>query len=194
MSIDDIRSADEEPTRSEIGDEPPNDAVEGAPEVTASRRTDVASPVDGISDIRATLDLLERQIVEYRKMLVEQEEAVSVDADREDEAAPPLVELDEEQLGNVAESIADQAAALIAGRSATEEAPEDEAKVVVAEVKDVFEEEEVEIEEVSVEDDGLEAPDADLPELFAELDAQLEKGLHNAASVSVYAEVGIAEF
>lgn len=187
MSIDDIRSADEEPTRSEIGDETPNDAVEAAPEVTASRQTDVASPIDGISDIRATLDLLERQIVEYRKMLVEQEEAVSVDAEREDEAAPPLVELDEEQLGTVAESIADQAAAFFAGRSATEEATEDEATVVVAEVKDVFEEE-AEIEEVSVEDDGLEAPDADLPELFAELEAQLEKGLHNAASVAVYAD------
>ena len=206
MSIDDIRSADEETTRSEIGDEPPNDAVEDAPEVTASRRTDVASPVDGISDIRATLDLLERQIVEYRKMLAKQEEALSVDAEREDEAAPPLVELDEEQLGNVAESIADQAAALFAGQSPTEEMPDDEAKVVAA-VADVVVEEVVEVvkqpvpaevemdvaavvetEELVVVDDGLEVPDADLPELFAELEAQLEKGLHNTASVAVYAD------
>ncbi len=207
MSIDDIRSAGEEPTRSEIGDEPPNDAVEDAPEVTASRRTDVASPVDGISDIRATLDLLERQIVEYRKMLVEQEEAVSVDAEREDEAAPPLVELDEEQLGTVAESIADQAAALFAGPVPAEETPEDETKVVVTAVADGIEAEAVEVvkepvpaavemdvaavvetEELPVVDDGLEVPDADLPELFAELEAQLEKGLHNAASVAVYAD------
>ena len=206
MSIDDIRSADEEPTRSEIGDEPPNDAVEDAPEVTPSRRTDVASPVDGISDIRATLDLLERQIVEYRKMLAKQEEAANVDAEREDEAAPPLVELDEEQLGNVAESIADQAAALFAGQSPTEEMPDDEAKVVAAVANVVVEEvvevvkepvpaevemdvaAVVEIEEVPVEDDGLEVPDADLPELFAELESQLEKGLHNTASVAVYAD------
>ena len=204
MLIDDIRSADEESIRSEIGDEPPNDAVENAPEVTASRRTDVVSPVDGISDIRATLDLLERQIVEYRKMLVEQERAVSFDAEREDEVTPQLVELDEEQLGNVAESIADQAAALFAGRVPAEETLEDETKVVVTAVADGIEEvvevvkepvmvemdveAVVEIEEVPVEDDGLEEPDADLPELFAELEAQLERGLHNAASVAVYAD------
>ncbi len=119
-------------------------------------------------------------------MLAEQEEAVSVDAEREDQAAPPLVELDEEQLGNVAESIADQAADLFAGRVPPEERPEDEAKVVAAVEMDVAAV--AETGGVSVEDDELEAPDADLPELFAELEAQLEKGLHNAASVAVYAD------
>ena len=202
MSIDDIRSADEEPTRTEIGDEPPDDSAEDAPEDVAPRRTDAPSPVDGISDIRATLDLLERQIVEYRKMLAEQEEAASVDAEPENEATPQLVELDEEQLGSVAESIADQAAAYFAGQVPTEETPEEETKVVAAvelEVAEVVEEPVVaavemevaavvEVEEVPAEEEGLEAPKVDLPELFAELETQLEMGLHNAASVAVYAD------
>ena len=45
-----------------------------------------------------------------------------------------------------------------------------------------------EIDEGSAEEEGLEAPKVDLPELFAELEAQLEMGLHNAASVAVYAD------
>ena len=158
-------------------------------------------PIDGISDIRATLDLLERQIVEYRKMLAEQEEAASVDAEPENEATPQLVELDEEQLGSVAESIADQAAAYFAGQVPTEETPEEATKAVAAELEaaEVVEEPVVaavemdvaavgEVEEVPAEDEGLEAPKVDLPELFAELETQLEMGLHNAASVAVYAD------
>ena len=202
MSIDDIRSADEKPAQPEDGDEPPNDSAEDAPEDVAPRRTDVPSPIDGISDIRATLDLLERQIVEYRKMLAEQEETARADAEPDDEAPPQLVELDEEQLGSVAESIADQAAAYFAGQVPTEETPEEATKAVAAvevEVAEVVEEPVVaavemdvaavgEVEEVPVEDEGLEAPKVDLPELLAELETQLEMGLHNAVSVAVYAD------
>ena len=120
---------------------------------------------------------------------------------RTNEAPPQLVELDEEQLGSVAESIADQAAAYFAGQVPTEETPEEATKAVAAELEaaEVVEEPVVaavemavaaadEIEEVPAEDEGLEAPKVDLPELFAELETQLEMGLHNAASVAVYAD------
>ena len=168
----------------------------------APRRTDAPSPVDGISDIRATLDLLERQIVEYRKMLAEQEETARADAEPDDAPTTQLVELDEEQLGSVAEAIAGQAAAYFAGQVPIEETPEEATKVVAAvelEAAEVVEEPVVaavemavttadETGEIPAEVEGLEAPKVDLPELFAELEAQLEMGLHNAASVAVYAD------
>ena len=49
-------------------------------------------------------------------MLAEQEEAARADGEPEDAPTTPLVELDEEQLGSIAESIADQAAAYFAGQ------------------------------------------------------------------------------
>ncbi len=140
-----------------------------------------------MADIQATLAKLEEQIGAYRRMLAEQEVAASLErteADREaKKEASPLGGIDEEELGDVAESIASDYVAFFAGLDAVAEAAvKGERNGVDSEVERVASDA-VEVEEEEV---GLAEPSVELPELFGELESQLAMGLHRNASVAVY--------
>ena len=155
-------------------------------------------PVE-LADIHETLAKLEQQIAAYRRELAEQDEVAGSKSEGAtevtDESASPLGAVDEDELGNVAESIASEYVAFFAGLQAVTEAAEaveavqDDGVEVETEsvcAKLVEEPEkpiEVEEEELEV---GLAAPSVEMPELFGELDRQLEMGLHRNASVAVY--------
>ena len=158
---------------------------------------DNPSALDGISRIRTTLDELEAQIAQYRKLLAEEEEA----ANARQEAEAPVVEVvDETQLGNIAAEIAAEAAALYdpplerevvaTQQSLVEVAPlvvevEKQGEAVVA-ADDLLAE--ADEEEAIEERELLAEPEVDLPELFAELQLQKEMGLHRTASVSIFVD------
>lgn len=177
MTSEEVRPTGESNSPSK-GDKP-----EVAPLAADGARGDVdGSPPVGMADIQATLALLEEQIAAYRRMLAEQEakdgsETIEEDAEINEDASP-LGEVDEEKLGTVAESIASDYSAFFAGLDAvTEVAVGDDVVMIVGE----------EIAEVKVEEAvGLAAPSVELPELFGELDKQLEMGLHRNASVAIY--------
>lgn len=154
---------------------------------------DKPSVLDGISRIRATLDELEVQIAQYRRLLVE-EEASRVR--RKDEPAV----VDEAQLGSIAEEIAADAAALYDPRFEREGVATQQAAVETTPtvVKDARKDESAVVLDVLVADDAdneeetveerkhLAEPKVELPTLFAELQLQLEMGLHRNASVSIF--------
>ena len=157
---------------------------------------DNPSALDGISRIRTTLDELEAQIAAYRKLLAEEEEAKA----RQETESLVVEVVDETQLGNIAEEIAAEAAALydpplerevVATQQAlVEVAPlvvevEKQGEAVVAAVDLLAEADE---EEAIEERDLLAEPEVDLPELFAELQLQKEMGLHRTASVSIFVD------
>lgn len=183
-----------------------------SPESDEARgESDGASSV-GMADIQATLAKLEEQIGAYRRMLAEQEIAASserAEADREaKKERSPLGGIDEEELGDVAESIASDYVAFFAGLDAVAEAAakgerddvdsemEQVATDSIEEVADAIEveaESSVELEtvqsvvlDVEEEEVGLAVPSVELPELFGELESQLAMGLHRNASVAVY--------
>ncbi len=165
-----------------------------------------------MADIQETLAKLEEQIGAYRRVLAEQEVAASLErteADREaKKEASPLGGIDEEELGDVTESIASDYVAFFAGLDAVAEAAvkgerdgvDSEVERVASDAVEV--ESTVELEtvqsavvavgddvtevEVEVEEVGLAEPSVELPELFGELESQLAMGLHRHASVAVY--------
>ena len=157
-------------------------------------------PSTGIRDIIATLDQLELQIAEYRKVLV-QEESSSMGSARYGATAvgpPSVVQVDEQELGSVAEEIAAEAATLFddqvdieylpkIGAPAPDAAVGDLADTAVAVAQPIVDSEQVE-DEVLDAPEPLKTPDVDLPNLFAELRSQLEMGLHETASVSIYVD------
>ena len=59
----------------------------------------------------------------------------------------------------------------------------------IVRIEEVIEPAEEEVEEEDV-DEGLEAPSVDLPNLFEELESQLELGLHRNASVAIFQDGG----
>ncbi len=206
MSSEELRLTGEPRNRSEG-----EDAEAVSPESGGTRgESDGASSV-GMADIQATLAKLEEQIGAYRRMLAEQEVAASLErteADREaKKEASPLGGIDEEELGDVAESIASDYVAFFAGLDAVAEAAvKGERDSVDSEVEQVASDA-VEVEsavelkpvkaavvaaddvtEVEVEEEevGLAEPSVVLPELFGELESQLAMGLHRNASVAVY--------
>ncbi len=164
-----------------------------------------------MADIQATLAKLEEQIGAYRRMLAEQEVAASLEraeADREaKKEASPLGGIDEEELGDVAESIASDYVAFFAGLDAVAEAAvkgerdgvDSEVERVASDAVEVESAVELkpvqsttvavdDVAEVEVEEEkvGLAVPSVELPELFGELESQLAMGLHRNASVAVY--------
>ena len=158
---------------------------------------DNPSALDGISRIRTTLDEIEAQIAQYRKLLAEEEEAAKA---RQEAEAPVVEVVDETQLGNIAAEIAAEAAALYdpplerevvsTQQALVEVAPlvvgvEKQGEAVVA-ADDLLAE--ADEEEAIEERELLAEPKADLPELFAELQLQKEMGLHRTASVSIFVD------
>ncbi len=154
------------------------------------------SVLDGISRIRTTLDELEVQIAEYRKLLAEEEATRA-----RQEIEPAVVEVvDEAQLGNIAEEIAAEAAALYDPRFEGEVVATQQAAVEVAPtaIKDANQDEAAALLDVLVDDvddeksveerNRLAEPKVELSMLFAELQTQLEMGLHRNASVSVFVD------
>ena len=140
-----------------------------------------SSVLDGISRIRTTLDELEAQIAQYRKLLAEEEATTA-----RREAEPSVVEVvDETQLGNIAEEIATDAAALYDPRFEGEIVATQQAVVEVAPTAI----EDAKQDEGAIEErKRLAEPKVELPTLFAELQTQLEMGLHRNASVSVFVD------
>ncbi len=165
-----------------------NDALKTASNTLQSASSSTVS----IADIRVTLDLLEHQISQYREALDQNEPSMP-------SHTALIDEIDEEELGSIAEEIAAEAATffdrqldpqeLPAHRSTEttttfEDAPsEDMAKTVYApdDLDDV-----VEVRASEPEPEPLEISAVEMPELFAELQHQLEFGLHETASVSVF--------
>ena len=142
---------------------------------------DKPSVLDGISRIRTTLDELEAQIAQYRKLLAEEEATTARRG-----AEPSVVEVvDEAQLGNIAEEIAADAAALYDPRFERETVATQQAAVEVAPtaIEDAKQD-----EEAGEERKHLADPKIELPTLFAELQTQLEMGLHRNASVAVFVD------
>ena len=196
------------------------------------------SSIEGISQIRATLDQLELQIAEYRSMLAAQEadaDSQGQQVEEEDSVESPVDEIDEEALGGVAEEIAANAAAYFAKEYGADVAVEQAEPPILSEpetpddavetpeletsVTEVIQEEEedsraevevsdaprmsaiaipitvepevaeAEVEEVEEDETTqLEEPSVDLPELFSELQSQLDAGLHSTASVSIWVD------
>lgn len=146
------------------------------------------SILDGISNIWNTLDELESQIAQYRKLLAEE----GIASERRD-TEPSVVEVDDEaQLGNIAEEIAADAAALLDPRFEREAlAPQ---QVAIEVTPTVIEDAGRNATVVAVDDlldeeqKHLAEPKIELPALFAELQTQLEIGLHRNASVSVFVD------
>ena len=169
-------------------------------EKSRPRHADSPLPSTGIRDIIATLDQLELQIAEYRKVLV-QEESSSMGSARYGATAvgpPSVVQVDEQELGSVAEEIAAEAATLFDDQVDIEYLPKisapapdaavgDLADTTVAVAQPIVDSEQVE-DEVLDAPEPLKTPDVDLPNLFAELQSQLEMGLHETASVSIYVD------
>ena len=146
MSRDDLQLTDDATIRTEGEDQP--GAVGGAKSDGSITRSETAqTALAGIEEIRATLDQLESQIAQYRRLLAEEEPSSRVVA---------VTEVDEaEQRGvAVADPLVDEDQSV--GSGATPE--------------------------------PLESPDVELPELFAELESQLELGLHHAASIAIYVD------
>jgi len=142
---------------------------------------DKPSVLDGISKIRTTLDELEAQIAEYRKLLAEEG---ATTARREAESSVVAV-VDETQLGNIAEEIAADAAALYDPRFGREMVATQRVAVEVAPtaIGDAKQD-----EEAVKEQKRLAEPKVELPTLFVELQMQLEMGLHRNASVAVFVD------
>ena len=162
----------------------------------------------GLADIQSTLDQLEEQIAAYRRMLAEQEATVEEPTETGAQETQ-LVGIDDEELGSVAASIASDYAAFFTGLGAVadaaldetedvedagdevgqalvaDDADEDDAFVAVAERVSVVEEMDVAVA-LEEEEVGLAAPSVEMPELFAELDRQMEMGLHRNALVAVF--------
>lgn len=143
MSRDNLQPTDNATIRTEGEDQP---GVGGGvePGVSTIRPGTARVALAGIEDIRATLDQLESQIVQYRRLLAEEEASSRVAAVRE---------VDEDEVGGV----------------------------TVAEPP-------VEAAAFDVTPEPLETPSAELPELFAELESQLELGLHHSASIAIYVD------
>ena len=153
---------------------------------------DNPSALDGISRIRTTLDDLEAQIAAYRKLLAEEEAAAKA---RQEAEAPVVEVVDETQLGNIAEAIAAEAAALYDPPLEREVVATQQALVEVAPlVVEVEKQGEAVVAaddllaEADEERELLAEPEVDLPELFAELQLQKEMGLHRTASVSIFVD------
>ena len=158
---------------------------------------DNPSALDGISRIRTTLDELEAQIAQYRKLLAEEEEAAKA---RQEAEAPVVEVVDETQLGNIAAEIAAEAAALYDPPLEREVVSTQQALVEVAPLVVEVEKQgeavvaaddllaEADEEEAIEERELLAEPEVDLPELFAELQLQKEMGLHRTASVSIFVD------
>ena len=188
MSRDDLQPTDETTIRSD-GEEPWDVGSGQTPDEKHSRPTS-APPLADIADIRATLDQLEIQIAEYRRLLAA------------DVAQPrPIEEVDAEELGNVAEEIAAGAAAMFDVQEvpvAESPTPEEttgvskEATVaIVPPVVGAVDEDTAAVEVDTVEPEepeSLAQPEVDLPELYSELESQLEMGLHETASVSIFVD------
>ncbi len=115
------------------------------PDVSAASPETAQTALVGIEDIRATLDQLESQIVQYRRLLAEEEVSSRV---------ATVSEVGEVEVGSVA----------VAERLV------DESDLVVSDATP----------------EPLATPSVELPELFAELESQLESGLHHAASISIF--------
>ncbi len=130
--------------RTEGEDQP---GVEGGarPDGSTTQPETAQTALAGIEEIRATLDQLESQIVQYRQLLAEEDVTPSDAAVREIDRVEP-------------------AAVAVA------EKPTDE----------------VEAADLDVLPDPLKTPSVELPELFAELESQLESGLHHTASIAIY--------
>ncbi|MXX93422.1 MAG: beta-lactamase family protein [Chloroflexi bacterium] len=142
---------------------------------------DKPSVLDGISKIRTTLDELEAQIAEYRKLLAE-EEAITARRGAE----PSVVEVvDETRLGNIAEEIAADAAALYDPRFERDIVATQQ---VVVEIAPTAIEDAKQDEKAGEERKHLAEPKVELLTLFAELQMQLEMGLHRNASVAVFVD------
>lgn len=183
MSRDDFQPTDDAPIQTEGEDQ-----LSVEPEVSTTGTARTLSALEGIEEIRATLDQLETQIVQYRRLLAD-DEAFSRVAVVED--------VDEDEIGSVAEKIASEASALYSSEYVGQEstliaAPEPasapsistDAGVAVAEPP---------MEEVgsAAADEALEpleSPSVEMPELFAELESQLEVGLHRSASIAIYVD------
>ena len=123
-------------------------------------------------------------------MLAEEKIAIgdSTDTAPENRVEAPVDEVDEEALGGVAEGIAAEAAALFTKEHGLMEPTTDDAEVsaaysptVLLVPPDVRDE-----DEEDVDPEGLEEPSVDLPELFSELQSQLDMGLHSTATVSIF--------
>ncbi len=106
MSRDDLQPTDDATIRTEGEDQP---SVEGGAELGDSTTRTVTEPVSlaGIEEIRATLDLLETQIVQYRRLLADEEASSRVGEVGEDEVgivavAGPLVDEVEGAVSDVA--------------------------------------------------------------------------------------------
>ena len=142
---------------------------------------DKPSVLDGISRIRTTLDELEAQIAQYRKLLAEEEATTA-----RWEAEPSVVEVvDETQLSNIAEEIAADAAALYDPRFKPEVVTTQQAVVEAAPtaIEDAKQD-----ERTVKEQERFAEPKVELPTLFVELQMQLEMGLHRNASVAVFVD------
>ena len=144
MSRDDLQPTDDATIRTEGEDQPGAEGGEKPGDPT--NRPEIAqTALAGIEEIRATLDQLETQIVQYRQLLAEGDASSRV-------AVATKVDGGEVASGAVAEPLVDEA----------EEA----------------------VSDVTLKPLG--APSVELPELFAELESQLELGLHRTASISIY--------
>ena len=187
MSRDDHQPTDDATIRPEGEDQPRGDGgVE--PDVSAISSETARSAVAGIDEITATLDQLEVQIAEYRRLLAEEDASSHVAA---------VGEVDDEALGSIAEEIASDASALYSGELAESELPEPEitstqsAPSVSNEVGLAVADptiEAVATVDTDLEPEGLETPAVELPELFEELESQLDIGLHETASICVYVD------
>ena len=146
MSRDDLQPTADASIRTEGEVQP---GIDGGVEPGASTTSTEPLPaaLAGIEEIRATLDQLESQIVQYRRLLAEEEASSRV---------VTVGEVDEDEAGSdgAAETLVDEVEAAVS----------------------------------DVEPEPLESPDVELPELFAELESQLELGLHHTASIAIYAD------
>ena len=131
--------------------------------------TDSASSTVGITEIRATLDLLERQVSQYREM-VDQDKASALYGGQFE---PPELPSHETPLPSSAPDVAPGEDA----PSATDTALDDPEGVVAITPSET---------EPAIDPEPLATPTVEMPELFAELQSQLEIGLHETASVSVF--------
>lgn len=160
----------------------------------------------GISDIIATLDQLEIQIAQYREALDQADSSIGSPSHGSTEVGPTsVVQIDEQKLGSVAAEIAAEAATLFADQVDVEELPKigaptadaaigDLADTAVAVAQSIVDSDQDE-DEVLDAPEPLKTPDVDLPNLFGELQSQLEMGLHETASVSIYVDgKGLLEY
>ena len=169
-----------------------------------------ASIEQGLSQILATLDQLELQIAQYRKILAD-EEPTTGDASyypQQDPSDTPVNEIDQVTLDDFAEEIAAEAAAFfykedqlaqptqidpterkIPGTEVPDaddaSVPSSENVLIVTPPTTTLPEDDLEDE---LETETLEEPSVDLPELFAELQSQLDMGLHSTANVSIFVD------